>query len=574
MTVEAIREKSLNPIMFHKTPNASGDMKSQQNRLYMAPELISNFNGRSALAPNPSRQQAQFDNFPCNNQKEENKSHHHRLRTNSNSNSLYQHHSQQANSVVRESQTNGNNINYSLNQRNSHNLTRSTTNPHLFQAPLGQHPGSVSSSQPASSPARHFALNGETNPICSSTSSGRHTITMNKQRSPASSSQMTAQSNGFSQNQIDSRRTTTSGQTTSQAASSSSRQDDRHERDSDEIATLIKEELEGTELDNFKELDLDTLGSLERNLPVELSFLIRQQAYCMARMNYLDRQIMELKESKLQSQAASTSVKNQTNNNRTNPAATSNTIHTKNGNFIPSDDSGGEYSRATISDDDELSSLLDQIAKSVRPERNQAGYNQHFSNQLPSRANNHYSVITNNHPHQPQQYAIINPNQLQHQAVPVFVMGSPIAMAHPSSISSNVLPGVHFQPEPRYNQYYEDFYVQNNSSSPTINRHNRSQQFDSSISAIEQLVSQKEKRQIKSQLKSADNWLKMRSSNLCNLSNNDNLNSANNNARSNRDDAGVGGRKTERGNLPASSASVTLANEDSNNVIEETTRSR
>lgn len=342
---------------------------------------------------------------------------------------------------------------------------------------------------------------------------------------------------------------------------------DQQERDSDEV--VIKEELEKLNVDGFKEPDLEALGSLERSLPVEVSFLIRQQAYCMARMNYLDRQLRELKESNKHAvssqQSPSTSVKQSHTSRTTNPAS-----HMKNGNFIPSDDSGGEYSRATISDDDELSSLLDQIAKSVtRPVRN---IDQNVSNNQ-QRAN--FSVISN----QPQQFAILNSNQLHHQAVPVFVMGSPIAVAHPSSISSNVLPGVHFQPEPRYNQYYEDFYVTHNSpASSSINRHNgiRSQQFDSSISAIEQLVSQKEKQQIKNQLKTADNWLKMRSSDSYNLNDNfSNNNNDNNNGNSKKRTtlgAGLGdlssGSVIER-NLLASSSSAPLATGNPSSVIEE-----
>lgn len=375
--------------------------------------------------------------------------------------------------------------------------------------------------------------------------------------------------------------------------------------------------------DVLKEADeLETLGILEQDLPIELSFLIRQQAYCMARMNYLDRQIRELKETTKQqtssinninnsssatcSRLATNHISNSSNqnllyqqqqvqqqpfyhshhylNNRpnlynnnnlalnqinsntiatnnilstnttshiiNNTGATATTTTTKNGNFIPSDDSGGEYSRATISDDDELSSLLDQIAKSVKPavdnrsnNNNLSMINQQIPQQIPIQLpqqplqRSQYNVIHHNNLNQP--YAILNPGQLHPhhpQAVPVFVMGSPITTTttahHPSSISSTILPGVHFQPEPRYNQYYEDFFIQhqqppstatiinsNNTMTNTMRHGNcsgiRSRQFDSSISAVEQLISQKEKRQIKSQLRSADNWLKMRSSGLC-----------------------------------------------------------
>lgn len=327
----------------------------------------------------------------------------------------------------------------------------------------------------------------------------------------------------------------------------------QQDRDSEETTTTtIKEELEN-DLQGCKTSELEAISSLERNLPIELSFLIKQQAHCMARMNYLDRQIRELKEAAQSqqqvelNQVTSTSIPNQGHQHR--PAsnivnAATTVAHTKNGNFILSDDSGGEYSRATMSDDDELSSLLDQIAKSVRPERGSG-------NSMPSNSYNHpqqqqqqprLGTLVGNQNQQPHQqqtaqqfqqsYAIINPNQLhQQQAIPIFVMGSPIAVAHPPSINSNILPGVHFQPEPRYNQYYEDFYYGNHVNSsmassmiatltPAMQRQAqaqhpnalRSQQFDSSISAIEQLVSQKEKRQIISQLKSADNWLKMRAS--------------------------------------------------------------
>lgn len=319
----------------------------------------------------------------------------------------------------------------------------------------------------------------------------------------------------------------------------------QRDRDSEETTTTVKEELEN-DLQACKTSELEAISSLERNLPIELSFLIRQQAHCMARMNYLDRQIRELKDSARSqqqvdpNQVSSTSILNQGHSNRptSNIVGTATMTHSKNGNFILSDDSGGEYSRATISDDDELSSLLDQIAKSVRPERGSSMINNSYSQlqqqQQQRLAANCSALIGNQHQHPQQPYAIINTNQLhQQQAVPIFVMGSPIAVAHPSSINSNILPGVHFQPEPRYNQYYEDLYYHNGNgaasngvtssiittSAHAIQKHGqpqnglRSQQFDNSISVIEQLVSQKEKRQIISQLKSADNWLKMRSSN-------------------------------------------------------------
>lgn len=342
--------------------------------------------------------------------------------------------------------------------------------------------------------------------------------------------------------------------TTSKISAHNFRQD-QLDRDSEETTT-IKEELEN-DLEGYKNSELEAISSLERNLPIELSFLIRQQAHCMAKMNYLDRQIRELKETANHqqqvdvNQVSSTSISNRNHSNRPiNNIAAATMTHIKNGNFILSDDSGGEYSRATISDDDELSSLLDQIAKTVRPEQRNNNDNmlinsdsqiQHLllqqqqqqqpypQQQRLSTAYNMMNQQQQQQPHQQQQpYTIINPNQLHHQqAVPIFVMSSPIAVAHPSSISSNILPGVHFQPEPRYNQYYEDFYAVNNAppstiagpTASTMQRQNlnpnayRSQHFDSSISAVEQLVSQKEKRQIISQLKSADNWLKMRTAN-------------------------------------------------------------
>lgn len=361
---------------------------------------------------------------------------------------------------------------------------------------------------------------------------------------------------------------------------------------------MIKEDHENN-VDVFKEQPgaqehQDALGSFEKNLPVELSFLIRQQAYCMAKMNYLDRQIRELKqESSKQHQQISSAtsyplstatsnlrnnitsnnlIKTHHNSNNHLHSALSNDINNsqqqqltgstnpKNGNFVHSDDSGGEFSRATVSDDDELSSLLDQIAKSVRPERNLS----QSSTKLNS--NQHPQPHTRAHSQQPatmftpttmlagpnvkspaqapgQPYTIFSPSQLHHPhqaatALPVFVMSSPIAVAHPSSISSTVLPGVHFQPEPRYNQYYEDFYgLSSSPSAPTLSRYSQHsglarsqyQHFDTSISAIERLVSQREMKQIKSQLKSADNWLKMRTSTINNLSSNQ-FNNANSSA--------------------------------------------
>ena len=378
-----------------------------------------------------------------------------------------------------------------------------------------------------------------------------------------------------------------------------SRKEQQTDRDSEEVvATTMRAEMEDVMV--YKEAGVEALNSLERNLPIELSFLIRQQAFCMARMNYLDRQIRELRESNhhrhqadsTTPQVSSTSIMNhhhhqhhnqsQYHHQKAHQMMMSNAAiaHTKNGDLILSDDSGGEYSRATISDDDELSSLLDQIAKSIRPEQrsslaNGLGNNMSISHQKRSVAN--YSAIISN---QPQQYAIINPNQPyphhHQQTVPIFVMGSPIAVAHPSSISSNVLPGVHFQPEPRYNQFYEDFYCQpptnmaTNSGSTMVHSMrqkassgHRSQQFDSSITAIEQLVSQKEKRQIQSQLRSADNWLKMRSSSLAYKHNDSSFNNAGNLIGGNDNSC-----STNNGVMPAAAASSSSSSSNMNGVRE------
>lgn len=282
---------------------------------------------------------------------------------------------------------------------------------------------------------------------------------------------------------------------------SSNRFQNQDQLDRDNEETTIKEEELENDLEGFKKTELES--SLERNLPIELSFLIRQQAYCMARMNYLDRQIKELQEASQQSQphqqhidSAPTQVSSSSNAlnqrfhihhshqqqrlfNAHGQAVTTTT--SKNGNFILSDDSGGEYSRATISDDDELSSLLDQIAKSVRPDQQTV------------------------HHHQ--------------QAVPIFVMGSPIVpigYQYYDDLTASV-PAVtkqqfaHHHPQPQ----------------PHLLHHQRRpshQQFDKSISAIEQLVSQREKNQISNHLNSADNWLKMRSKTVFNGASNNKSN--------------------------------------------------
>lgn len=585
--------------MFQKSNINSNELKSESNRLSSnssgtIDDNACNFNERySTLASTLRQQSSNGSNFHIQhphsttlaNNKEENKSHISGISSGTNRPPKFNHnflpqHSQQS----QEMQSTSSNSNNLSNQRTSashSNMTRSTTNPQLYQVPHHCHTSTatLSSSHPATTSSRpseqrlqaiNQALRERISSIMSVSNHSPHHFL----RDSSHNGKLAHNNLRFVQDQQD--------------------------KDQDEVVTMIREEFENNP-DGFRDIDLEAISSIEKDLPVELSFLIRQQAYCMAKMNYLDRQIRELKESarnhhqavapQQQHQVSSCSLQHGNHLNNRTPILASNAnaiTHIKNGNFIPSDDSGGEYSRATMSDDDELSSLLDQIAKSVRPDRN---VNQNVSinhqQQLQQRSN--YSVISN----QPQQYAIINPNQLHHQAVPVFVMGSPIAVAHPaSSISSTVLPGVHFQPEPRYNQYYEDFYIQNNSSSSTLHRHSnnnnnntintknsstngiRSQQFDSSITTIEQLVSQKEKRQIKSQLKSADNWLKMRSSNLCNL--NTTSSSPTNDNFSIKGTNNIGEVVTNSGsgvnerNLPASSsASATLATENSNSVIED-----
>jgi len=446
------------------------------------------FNERIAIA-STSKQQQLHSNYSCNNLQEEIKSqnhlnprHNHHKPRNGTTKSIHQQSNQSFNQLQEKQAINNLNPRRNWSQQQ---MIRSATSAQLH-GPSALQP-TIQTSQLAMSNPKSAYISESSNLSCNR--------------------QSTKHKNSSSRNSV------ACSQTREDCKPHNQPRQDERDRDRDKVVNMIREAFENGN-DEFKESELENLSSLERNLPIELSFLLRQQAYCMARMNYLDRQIRELKEARqvAPSQVPAASVNQSLANRTPNTTTITNCAHAKNGNFILSDDSGGEYSRATISDDDELSSLLDQIAKSVRPERN-PNQNVELSNSH-KRAN--YSVITN----QPQQYTIINPNQLHHQAVPVFVMSSPIAVAHSaSSISSNVLPGVHFQPEPRYNQYYEDLYVQNMPSASTMHRHNgvRSHQFDSSISTIEQLVSQKEKRQIKSQLKTADNWLKMRSSGINNL---------------------------------------------------------
>lgn len=361
----------------------------------------------------------------------------------------------------------------------------------------------------------------------------------------------------------------------------------------------------------------------ERDLPIEISFLVRQQAFCMARINHLDKQIRELREARHQQVSTSSHACNhlhqqQQHNHQqaehhnqvhaTSAGATAGASNKTGANFIPSDDSGGEYSRATASDDDELSSLLDHIAKSFKTDnmRNNNNINNNNIAQA-SPASNHIHVLNNNANIQPlssgggnvgdialsnlgnlstlqyqkqlmnqatsgsfcnfmanqqQQYAIVNPNYINHlhnpsaaalaattshqhnhmqPTMPLLFMGAPMTMAtansaaQPSShsINSTIVPGVHYQPEPRYNQYYEDLYVQNtglaaNNSTPRHLSHMKaaaaaaaaSNSMLSSgympqpnrVSLVEHLIRQREKRQVEAQLKSADNWLKSRSS--------------------------------------------------------------
>jgi len=305
---------------------------------------------------------------------------------------------------------------------------------------------------------------------------------------------------------------------------------DRVEADNEH--TTIKEDEVENDLNDSKKTDAEALASLERSLPIELSFLIRQQAYCMARMNYLDRQIKELQETSQKPQqhhhhyhspqqqrqqvdptasqvSSSSATLNQRLHSHLNhhiqqqhqllyhqqrisnahsghiPATTA--APTKNGNFILSDDSGGEYSRATISDDDELSSLLDQIAKSVRPDQSTTSA----------------STIVHH----------------QHQAVPIFVMGSPIVpfgLQYYDDMPATGVPAAAVTMPQFAHHHRAPQLVQ--SQQPLLHRPPQarrpsqlSQNFDRSISAIEQLVSQKERNQIADHLNSADNWLKMRS---------------------------------------------------------------
>lgn len=612
--------------MFHKL-NVLDDIKPEPDRLFNQTSPSSkdlNYDDCITVALGTRQlQQQNCHNNQFSNVKEESKSH-----KSKNQNSLKQHSHQQVQSSAKELQSNTNstmNIN-NLNQRVIQgSMARSTTNPQICPQHSTHQTNQISSHLPATSSTSLTSKSAIANETSTFASSAKQLFNNKPLRTSSNSTTMTVMQTNPSSSSSSSHSPSNGDDFTKQTHSSSrhqkQQQDHQQDKETNEVVTNVTKEELDNDFKGVKEvLELETISSLKEDIPAELSFLIQQQAFCMAKMNYLDRQIRELKDSK---QQLSTnpyhqhSVQNQhhhhshpqqqhqqcqyhqhpnisstlVNQNNfptsggristvpaTNAISNNPTTTLKNGNFIPSDDSGGEYSRATTSDDDELSSLLDQIAKSVKPERNlnQNGASLHQPQQQlhhlqqqqqlqHQRAN--YSAISN----QPQQYAIINPNQLHHhhhQAVPVFVMSSPIAVAHPSSISSTVLPGVHFQPEPRYNQYYEDFYVHNNPTS-TLHRHNgavrSSQQFDrdSSISAIEQLVSQKEKRQIKSQLKSADNWLKMRSSaGLCNSNDNNFSNVSNSKGPISED---VSGSVIER-NLPASSSVAILASDSSNSV--------
>lgn len=518
-----------------------------------------------------------------------------KLRSNSKTNSvIFNSFNQQATNSyhqqhqnLHDMQQSGNNNFSSPNQRNSQYLSRSIMSSHLYQTPQQNKQPQSSSSRLSSRPfGRQLSRSSFPDDVTMALNLNHNSNKTQAQTSRRWNSPSSKDSRGSTEIYDPLRQKLNNSHVQNQ---------NQRERDSDEVVINDvgqKSQPCTNNTDNpntegsLDKPDLDTLGSLERELPVELSFLIRQQAYCIARMNYLDRQIRELKSEAQQSTAIPTTamtacassppfqhsnIPQMSSRTSQRLVATNNHpagIHLKNGNFIPSDDSGGEYSRATISDEDELSSLLDQIAKSLKPENrmtsqvNTAGnhlsggihlvsqQSQHHTQQM-SRA--HYGVLSSHiggyQPHQPQQpqqqqqpYAFLaNPNHLSpttHQAVPVFVaMSSPIALAHhPSSgISSSILPGVHFQPEFRYNQYYEDPFIQTNNASSSssstmlnqqINRQYqgsaKSQQaFDTSISTLEHLVSQKEKRHIKSQLKSADNWLKMQTTGLSNTNNSD-----------------------------------------------------
>jgi hypothetical protein len=117
-----------------------------------------------------------------------------------------------------------------------------------------------------------------------------------------------------------------------------------------------------------------TTTTTEPNISPEILFLIKEQAKAIAKINALQKKVEQLE--------LSVNYQNNNNNNNsdncvhelsheTSTASSSSTTKLVNNSNsckernVISDDSGGEYSRATTtaSDEDELSSLLDQIAR-------------------------------------------------------------------------------------------------------------------------------------------------------------------------------------------------------------------
>lgn len=116
-------------------------------------------------------------------------------------------------------------------------------------------------------------------------------------------------------------------------------------------------------------------SSHDTELRPEILFLVRKHAEAIDRINKLEKRIEQIELSKSNVSSPETSVKCNVMSPEVSHSRT-NQISCKERNTT-SDDSGGEYSRATISDDDELSSLLDQIAKySKQIHQNQRQVNQ------------------------------------------------------------------------------------------------------------------------------------------------------------------------------------------------------
>lgn len=272
-------------------------------------------------------------------------------------------------------------------------------------------------------------------------------------------------------------------------------------------------------------------SSHDTELKPEILFLVRKHAEAIDRINKLEKRIEQIELSKSNVSSPETSVKCNVMSPEVSHLSTNKMICKERN--TTSDDSGGEYSRATISDDDELSSLLDQIAKYSK----QIHQNQHQVNQqscmtqsiLPRQSMVHQTPMyslpvveksASNFTQQPRrrlqsQYAIkpLQPSQpLQSLSALLFDPNVNNVLDNLDQLIDDQIPiasNAFSRSLSQQTSIYDEIGLPSGGKSTqgALNSHSNSQSTNWEIEKLKSMIKEKEKQEFESQMRLSQQWL-------------------------------------------------------------------